>query len=702
MKRLLVILLAFPLALFAAGNLSFHLNFQDHAVLQRDRPIEISGLATPGAEVRVAIEPTCTRYPVGKQQLSDVADESGEWKVMVTLPAGGPLAITASTSEESVTISDILVGEVWLLTGQSNMEIPLWGDVPFVRVDDGEYARSQLSKLPHIRYFETQNTLSPGQEQSEPVGRWVAFHADEPTTVSAVGYFFARQLYHDLQVPIGIIKGHWGGMLIRSFMARETFLKYCPAMVDYTDYMLKSHQAAAAAGRSNEEWLTEMTKYWEKLFLNSGNPADREAARGWEQPDYDDSEWTLLEPTHEATFFEVDRAIIGIEWFRTTVEIPPNWAGKALDLYLGPIDEVDTTYFNGVPVGSTGFEVKDFWAFHRKYTIPAELVKAGRAVIAIREANCSLQAGLYGPTSAWYLTPAGKPSKRLPLTNGWRHRREGLLNAQTGSLILPILQRIQDPFQCPFLPMTIYNAMLAPWKRYGLRGELWYQGESDTGSEKDYYQFQSAMVADRRAIWGDDYAFLWCQLSGYERHCPDARGPEDFWKNNDPNRNHPWIRFRDMQRLLLKEIPLSGMAVTIDHGDAYDIHPHRKEEVGFRLAKEAERVCYGYQGITAGPYYQSFEVDGNKLILHFDNVGAGLVSLDGRPLGCFAIAGADGHYVWADAQIVGDTVVLTAPEVPEPVKASYGAVTYDERLNFGNANGFPASPFFTEKPEWMK
>ena len=156
-----------------------------------------------------------------------------------------------------------------------------------------------------------------------------------------------------------------------------------------------------------------------------------------------------------------------------------------------------------------------------------------------------------------------------------------------------------------------------------------------------------------------------------------------------------------MQRLLLEVIPNSGMAVTIDHGDAYDIHPHRKEEVGFRLAREAERICYGYQGVSAGPLYQSCEIVGNKMVLHFANVGAGLASLDGRPLGCFAVAGNDGKYVWADAKIVGDTVELTAPEVPEPVKASYGAVTYDERLNFGNANGFPASPFFTERPEWL-
>ena len=700
MKRLLIFLFVFPLFLFA-GNLSFHRNYMDHAVLQRDRPIEISGLATPDKEVRVDIVPTCSDYPVGSRQFSSVADDTGEWKVKVTLPAGGPLTITASSDGESIAISDILVGEVWLLSGQSNMELPLWGQVPFVRVDDGEYVRSQLPALPQIRYFDSHHSLSPTKENSEPSGHWIAFHADNPPTISAVGYFFARQLYRDLQVPIGIIKGHWGGMLIRSFMSRNAFLKCCPSMLEYNDYMAESYQAAVAAGQPLEEWLIDAKKYWERLFLDSGKPTDREAASIWKQPDYDDSGWTLLPPTPKATFLGTEQAAVGVEWFRTSVQIPPEWADRPLTLHLGPVDDVDITYFNGVRVGSTGFDTKGYWAAPRVYSIPSTLVKTGKAIIAIREANYDGKSGLFGPETAWYLTPEGEPDNRLPLTNGWRYRREGFLNAQVGSLILTLLS-VQNPSQCPFLPMTIYNAMLAPWKRYGMRGELWYQGESDCGSEREYYQFQKAMVADRRAVWGDDYAFLWCQLSGFERHCPDNRGPKDFWKENNPNRNHPWIRFRNMQRLLLDAIPNSGMAVTIDHGDAYDIHPHRKEEVGFRLAKEAERVCYGYKGITAGPYYRSHEIVGNQIILHFDNVGAGLASLDGKPLGCFAIAGNDGHYVWADAKIVGDTVVLTANEVPKPSKASYGAVSYDERLNFGNANGFPASPFFTERPNWLK
>ena len=697
--RLLLPLLLLSLAT-AAADFAFHRNFQDHAVLQCDRPIEISGTAEPGAEVTLGIIPDNSSYIIDYKQVT-TTDGNGEWKFSVTLPAGGPIALTARCGGQEIALHDVLVGEVWLLTGQSNMELPLWGEHPYVRVDDGEYVRSQLSKLPHIRYFETPNFLSLGEECTEPSGRWMAFRADEQPAVSAVGYFFARQLYHDLQVPVGIIKGHWGGMLIRSFMSRECLLQCNPAMVDYTDYVLKSYQSAMAAGQTSEEWATATKKYWQELFRNSGAPADREAARSWAQPDYDDSEWTLLPPTSAATFISPDRAVTGAEWFRTTVEIPPEWAGRPLVLTLGPIDDTDVTYFNGVQVGSIGYDTKEYWAVPRVYDIPAELVKAGRATIAIRVINYDAGSGLFGPAETWKLALKDQPGKRLPLANGWRHRREGLLNVQVGSLILTLLN-VQNPNHCPFLPMTIYNAMIAPWKRYGLRGELWYQGESDCGGEGEYYQLQRAMAADRRIIWGDDYAFLWCQLSGYERHCPENRGPEDFWKANDPNRNHSWIRFRDMQRLLLEAIPNSGMAVTIDHGDAYDIHPHRKEEVGFRLAKEAERLCYGYRGVSAGPLYQSCEIVGNLIILHFDNVGAGLASLDGQPLGCFAIAGADGKYVWADAKIIGDTVVLSSPEVPQPVKASYGAVTYDERLNFGNANGFPASPFFTERPDWLR
>ena len=694
MKKLLVALFALPL-LLAAAPLSFHRNFQDHAVLQRDRPIAISGLATPGAAVTVAVTPGPT--------VECVADAAGEWSATVTLAAGGPLTITASSGEEVATLSDILVGEVWLCTGQSNMQQPIWGSSPFWRVIDGDYIASQMPTLPHIRHFDTRRLTSLAAEQSEPVGNWEVLTPACATRTSAIAYFFARQLYRDLQVPIGIVEANWGGMPIRSFMSRQSFKK-----LGREDVLLMIDGIIEdALGADGEKLPTDaqarlvaMTKAWEAKLMATEAPEDRAAAADWMNPALDETGWERLPATAEATSFLGDKAPIGVEWFRTSVEIPAEWAGQELLLSLGAIDEVDTTYFNGVQVGSLGFEIPNFWEVPRLYTVPAELAKAGTAVIAIREVNSAGASGLFGPLDNWYIARKDAPDARIPLTNGWRHRLEGKLSATVGQA-RPAAGAAGTPIEQPSLATTLFNAMVAPWRRYAVRGEIWYQGESDCGREAEYYAFQQEMAADRRAQWHDDhYAFLWCQLSGFERHNPAERGPEDFWKGNDPNRNHTWIRFRDMQRALLEVIPNSGMAVTLDHGDAYDIHPHRKEEVGFRLAKEAERICYGYQGVTAGPYYKSHEIKDNQLILHFSNVGAGLVSLDGQPLGCFAIAGADGKYFWANAQIVGDTVVLTAPEVPEPRFASYGAVTYDERFNFGNANGFPASPFFTAKPNW--
>ncbi|MBO4619517.1 MAG: hypothetical protein J5654_05345 [Victivallales bacterium] len=698
MKRFLSILLALPM-LLAAAEISFHRNFQDHAVLQRDRAIEISGLASPGADVSVTFSDDSARV------LSAVADADGEWKVEVVLPAGGPLEITAKSGDAVAVLHDILVGEVWICSGQSNMQQPVWGASPYWRVIDGDYIASQMPTMPHIRHFRTNLSTSLEVEQDEPNGAWEVLTPESALHTSAIGYFFARQLYRDLQVPIGIIEANWGGMPIRSFMSRQSFTNLgredVLLMIDTiiadakgTDY--------ANLPKDGQKRMEMLLKTWEKKLMDSEAEEDRLAAADWMKPELDDSAWESLSASVEATAFYRDKAPIGVEWFRTTVEIPEEWAGEELLLSLGAIDEVDTTYFNGVQVGSLGFEVPNFWEVPRKYTVPAELVKAGRAVIAIREVNSAGASGLFGPLDDWYVARTSAPDTRIPLTNGWRHRIEGKLSKEIG-LARPASGAATTPIEQPSLATTLFNSMVAPWRRYGVRGEIWYQGESDCGREPEYYTFQQEMVADRCKQWNyDDYAFLWCQISGFERHAPADRGAEDFWKDNDPNRDHPWIRFRNMQCALLKVIPNSGMAVTIDHGDAYDIHPHRKEEVGFRLAKEAERICYGYQGITAGPYYKSHEVVGNKMILHFDNVGAGLASLDGEPLGCFAIAGADGKYYWADASIEGDTVVLTAPEVAEPVEASYGAVTYDERLNFGNANGFPASPFFTTKPDWMK
>ena len=696
MKNFLAIVCALPLML-SAGSLSFHRNFQDHAVLQRDRPIEISGLANPGEQVTVTIAPGPT--------VTGVADKNGEWKVGVKLSAGGPLTITAKSGDQTAVLNDILVGEVWICSGQSNMQLLLASTNRLSCVFDGDYIASQLPTLPHIRHFHAVRYTSLENEQSEPNGNWEVLMPESANHTSAIGYFFARQLYRDLQVPIGIIEANWGGMPIRSFMSRQAFANLGRKdVLDAVDSVIAESKSPEYANLPNNSKarMDALTDTWEKRLMTSEAESDRIAAADWMNPKLDETGWERLAPNVEATALFGERAPVGVEWFRTTVEIPAGWTGQELLLSLGAIDEVDTTYFNGVKVGSIGFKVPSFWEVPRVYKVSAELVKAGKAVIAIREVNTIGASGLFGPADKWYVARASAPEERIALNKGWFRRVEGKLNKGI-AMSRPGFNGSTLPHKQPSQATTLFNSMVAPWRRYGIRGEIWYQGESDCGREEEYYSYQKAMVADRRAQWNDDnYAFIWCQLSGYERHAPNDRGPEDFWKQNDPNRVHNWLKFRNMQFALLKAIPKSGMAVTIDHGDAYDIHPHRKEEVGFRLAKEAERICYGYKGITAGPYYKSHEVKGNKMILHFDNVGAGLASLDGKPLGCFAIAGADRKYVWANAAIVGDTVVLTADAVSEPRFASYGAVTYDERLNFGNANGFPASPFYTEKPAWMK
>ncbi len=690
MKKRLALLLALPILLFAEP-LAFHKNFQDHAVLQRDRKISISGIGTPGAKITLAISPENSSYPINKQ-LTGRVSQQGEWTFAVTLPAGGPITLAARSGDEAIALHDILVGEVWFCSGQSNMAFQLsW-------VADGGYLVSQAGTIPHIRYFNTPNFTSLEAEQKEPRGEWKVLSPKTAPNVSAVGYFFARQLARDLHIPVGIVHASWGGVPLRTFMPREGFQKLGreDILLDIAATLANVKQADLTGLPSNaQERLKEIIPKWQDKFLATEKKEDREAARDWMNPALDETGWTALASKVEETSF-MTKAPIGIEWFRTSVEIPAEWSGRELLLSLGAIDEVDTTYFNGVKVGSTGFEVKDFWEHPRKYAIPAELVKQGKAVIAIREINSFGASGLFGPADAWFIAPKDEPEKRIPLNTGWRHRIEGLLDRSVGSQRPPTPGGSTLPATHHCQPTTLFNAMMAPWRRYAFRGEIWYQGEYDCGREEEYFLHQQAMVASRRAIWGKDYAFLWCQISGFERHCPNDRGPEDFWKNNDPNRNHNWIRFRDMQRRLLKVTPNSGMAVTIDHGDAYDIHPRRKEEVGYRLAKEAERLCYGFKGISAGPLYKSHEIKGNELILHFDNVGAGLVSTDGNPLGCFAVAGEDGNYFWANARIVGATVILSTPEVPRPVKASYGAVTFDTRLNFGNADGFPASPFFTE------
>jgi len=251
----------------------------------------------------------------------------------------------------------------------------------------------------------------------------------------------------------------------------------------------------------------------------------------------------------------------------------------------------------------------------------------------------------------------------------------------------------------PGHPTTLYNAMIAPWTIYPIRGAIWYQGESNAGAYERYMTLHPLLIQDWRRLWQDpDLAFIFVQLAAYERHKPTERLADDFWVGREPS-DDSWAKLREVQTATLK-IPRTGMAVTIDAGDHSDIHPANKQIVGYRLAKEAMRICYGFKGVSAGPLYKDMAIEGNRIRIHFDNADSGLVSKGGEPTS-FAIAGADGVFVWANAKIEGKTIVVWSDKVPEPKTVRYAWARYPGNANLFNRENFPASPFRTDMPDYL-
>ena len=694
----ILLLLALSLCC-AAHGLEVKKTYGDHMVLQREKPVKICGRADKGTRVSVS-------FSKEGLQGEAVADERGEWCVTLPAqPAGGPWEVTVTDGREKIVFKDVLFGEVWICSGQSNMEMPLWSNRPFWRHTGGDLIAAKASRYPRIRFFNTPRVANPMGESSEPIGQWTLPTPEAAENFSALGYLFGLQLHHDLNVPVGLINGSWGGMPIRAFISEEALRNgghevLLAQLADIREYAtafekLNAEERRELARSKNMDIL----KRWTEKFYSAVPREVQEAAAKWADPSFDDSKWDFVEAKPSATFTIDSKGRIGFMWLRTEVEIPADMAGKELQLYLGAVDDTDVTYFNGIEVGATGYDIPEFWALKRNYTVPASAVKAGRAVIALRYANSNGPSGLeHGDL---HLAVKGDESRKVMLNRGWRWKLEYEVPAATAAgRPEPLGDVLQH--KAGSVPTTIFNSMIAPWKTYPVRGEIWYQGEADAASSPLYFKMQQQMVEDRRKQWNDpDYGFFWCQLSSLLIHSPINRGVVPPMAEMDPNLNHVWSDFREMQQALTDRIRNSGIAVSIDCGNPFDVHPNDKSLLAFRLAREAERVFFGYKGVTSGPRYAGHEVEGNKVIISFTNTGSGLVTNNSRPLAGFAVAGIDGKFVWANAEIRGAQVVVSAPEVANPVFVRYAWLPYPYEANLANADGFPASPFRTNIPAYL-
>ena len=619
-----------------------HALFSDNAVLQRDREVPIWGWATPGQNVTVKLD-TQTR--------TARTDQNGRWMARVgPFPAGGPHTLTVSRDGETVTRNNVMFGDVWLCSGQSNMEM----GVANVNNAQQEIASANY---PNIRLFTVPKGVAT-TPQTQVNSQWLICTPENIQKgawggFSAAAYFFGRKLNQELKIPIGLIHSSWGGTIGEAWVSES-------ALGTLPDFRGDIARVALAAKNDGVPYETQMNQWLSSQSASvDGN---------WAAPATDDAKWqNIAVPGNwENAGVSAWKDFDGIALYRRAVEIPNDWAGKDLTLHLGAIDDADTTYWNGAQIGSGSG-----WEQQRVYKIPGAQVLAGRNLLAVRVLDNSGNGGMTGP--AEQLNLQLDDANKLPLAGQWKF-----------DAAVPLAKMSAAPLQLndntPNIPTVLYNAMIAPLVPYGVKGALWYQGESNAGRAEQYGRLLPVLIGDWREKFASPLPFHIVQLAGFM--APDQTPQNDDW---------PRLRAAQMQTAL--NVPRTGIAITTDIGDEKDIHPKDKQDVGLRLALSALAQDYGLKIESSGPVPNVVTPKGERLILDFTHADGGLM-LKGEADRVFAVAGADRNWFWATPQIEGKRVILTSAMVPKPMYVRFGWSNLP-RASLYNGAGLPAAPFET-------
>jgi sialate O-acetylesterase len=615
--------------------------FQDHAVLQRDTPIRLWGEAVPSQTVTATF---------AGEQARAVADASGHWQIALPpLPAGGPYDLSIAAGRESETLHDILVGDVWLCSGQSNMELP----VRATTNGDTEIANAASDR---IRLLQVVRTSSGAPLTSlDASAKWTAASPVSAKEFSAACFYFARELRKSMDVPMGLIDSSWGGSIIQTWISADemrTLGGYDQPLSVLADF-LKSPDAARA------HWQTVMDAWW-----LAHDPASR-ATQPWSAADYDDSGWSTmtLNGWWESSGIPAFTNFDGIVWFRTTVTLTPAQATQGATLTLGPVDDIDSTWVNGVHLGGS-----EGWDQPRSYALAPGTLKAGNNVIAVGVLDTGGGGGMWGPAEKRALTFAD--GSVLPLAQSWRYKIAAPLTETGGAP--------HAPWADASGTTALYNGMIAPLAPYQVRGALWYQGEANVAEAREYARLLPGMMADWRRAFGEpDMPFLIVQLPDFG---PATGAPVES----------AWADLREVQRETVLADPHTALAATIDIGDRYDIHPTNKQEVGRRLALAARRLVYGENVVASGPVPVSATLVGANVTIGFANTPL-VVYGDKRPIG-FQLCDAGAHCAYADARVVSDRVVLDVPKGVKPVRVRF-CWADSPVCNLYNSDALPAVPF---------
>jgi sialate O-acetylesterase len=615
---------------------------RDSMILQRDSRIKLWGWASPNEKIKINFN---------KKNFRTSAGTDGKWSLFLpAMKAGGPYTLNIDASNH-LSIKDILIGDVWLCSGQSNM-------VHQMALHSVRYAEEvATANNPQIRHFWVPNiTNLKGPQDDLSEGSWKWANPKDIGEFSAVAYFFAKKLYEKYRVPIGLINASWGGVPIEALMSEDA-LKEFPNISSTvqknkdTTYINSFNRRAATGNRlplQEDKGLTDTKPWYDPGYV----------PKGWRSiniPGY----W------EDQGIHELD----GVVWYRREIDVPAAMTNIPAKVFLGRIVDADFLYINGKQVGNTTYMYPQ-----RRYPVPGGLLKPGKNLFVVRVINNSGKGG-FVPDKPYQLI-AGNDT--IDLKGTWQYKVGQVNIPQRGFAGGGGGMAAQNQ------PTGLYNSMIAPLINYAVKGFIWYQGEANTGRSAEYANLQPAMIYDWRKKWGEPNApFLYVQLPGFMEY------------NYLPTESQ-WAAFREAQLKSLS-VPNTGMAVAIDLGEWNDIHPDRKKEVGDRLALAAEKIAYGENVVYSGPLYDSQQVDGNKIVLSFTNTGSGLITNDGEEPADFAIAGEDKKFVWAKTKIEGDKVVVWNDQVPNPLYVRYAWADNPVNPNLYNKEGLPASPFRTDK-----
>jgi sialic acid-specific 9-O-acetylesterase len=624
--------------------------FTDNMVLQQQSKVTFFGTAEKNKSVTV-------KTGWSGKTFRTQADANGKWSIEVKTPqAGGPYNICFSDGKE-LELKNVLLGEVWLCSGQSNMEMPVagWGKVMNYEQEIKE------ADYPSIRLFQVKKAtaLSPKENLESTMGGWQECSSKTVPEFSALAYFYARQLWENLNVPVGVIDCTWGGTPAEAWTSLQT--------VSRVMGLEQVGKAFADAGYDEQKIIVNYNKVyqaWYERFIAADKGLDR-GTPVWSDTEYDDAEWKEMALP---ALWEKEKLpnFDGIVWFRKQIQIPQDWANKDLTLSLGMIDDEDIVYLNGEEVASgAGFNTS------RIYTIPAEKVKVGTSLLTVRVSDTGGEGGIYGNADAFYMNVKGKTPKSL--VGVWKYR-VGMDLKEVGPA--PV-----SPFGSSSYPTVLYNAMVHPLTALPIKGVIWYQGEANVRRAVQYESLFQGLIQDwRQSFRSPEMPFYFVQLA-------------NFLERKTVQPDSEWAALREAQD---KALHLDGtaMATIIDIGEAEDIHPKNKQEVGRRLALCALANTYGKNNVTASaPRYENYRIQGDKVYLYFDEVNGGFDK--NRELKGFIMAGPDHCFYEAKAYVEGNCIVVECPEVKLPVAVRYGWADNPECTLFG-ASGLPVAPFRTD------